>query len=301
MNINSLLYDQNPPKKSFIDMTHANSIVNLINKPTWFPRGRQRGDPSILDHFYTNKPELVKNIGLLDHGIADHLPIFTTISIHPQKRSIEQINPYTRDFRNFDSEKFNESLSRFTANDSDDLDTNFHNLHIHFLKCLDNHAPLRKRTNKELKFALKPWISNSIKRSIKKRNRLQRLSRINHPNQMNRRTKYNRYKKRLEKILFAAEVKYYSNKIDACQNKSKVLWKVINEIIRRKKGSKIVLDRLRLEDGTEIENSKNMADTLNEYFVNVGPKLAEKLPTAEKSFESYLRNSPVESFVINPT
>ena len=33
----------------------------------------------------------------------------------------------------------------------------------------------------------------------------------------------------------------------------------------------------------------------------MGPKLAEKLPTAEKSFESYLRNSPVESFVINPT
>ena len=37
------------------------------------------------------------------------------------------------------------------------------------------------------------------------------------------------------------------------------------------------------------------------YFVSVGPKLAEKLPQSQKPFESYLRNSPVDSFQINPT
>ena len=32
--------------KSFVDMMHSHSAVNLINLPTWFPRGQQPGAPS---------------------------------------------------------------------------------------------------------------------------------------------------------------------------------------------------------------------------------------------------------------
>ena len=139
-----------------------------------------------------------------------------TISLHPKKQTKEQINPYIRDFKNFNSDKFNESLSRFTVSDSDNLDTNFHNLHNHFVNCVNHHIPMRKRSKRELKFAMKPWISNSMKNSIVERNRLHRLSRIKHPNQRARITKYNKYKKTLEKILSAAEIKFYSHKMDAC-------------------------------------------------------------------------------------
>ena len=110
------------------------------------------------------------------------------------------INPYIRDFRNFDSEKFNHSLSQFTICETDDLDSSFENLHSHFLNCLNEHIPLRKRTKKESKFRFKPWISNSLKKSIKERNRLYRLSRINHQDQSQsqRKRTYNRYKKKLD-------------------------------------------------------------------------------------------------------
>ena len=52
-----------------------------------------------------------------------------------------------------------------------------------------------------------------------------------------------------------------------------------------------------------IENSLEIANELNKYFVQVGPKLADKLAPSEISFESYLSrdNSPSESFMINPT
>ena len=235
LNINSLLYDKKPNIKSFIDMMHANSTVNLINKPTWFPRGKQIGKPSLLDHFYTNKVHTVKNIGLLVNGISDHTPIIATISLHTKKNSMHSPNPYIRDFRNFDSEKFNAALARFTVSETEDLDTNFYNLHNHFVNCVNHHIPMRKRSKRELKFAMKPWISNSMKKSIVERNRLHRLSRIEHPNQRARITKYNKYKKTLEKILSAAEIKFYSHKMDACQGQSKAMWRVINEITPRKK------------------------------------------------------------------
>ena len=238
LNINSLLYDKKPNIKSFIDMMHANSTVNLINKPTWFPRGKQIGKPSLLDHFYTNKVHTVKNIGLLVNGISDHTPIIATISLHTKKNSMHSPNPYIRDFRNFDSEKFNAALARFTVSETEDLDTNFYNLHNHFVNCVNHHIPMRKRSKRELKFAMKPWISNSMKKSIVERNRLHRLSRIEHPNQRARITKYNKYKKTLEKILSAAEIKFYSHKMDACQGQSKAMWRVVNEITRRKKRPK---------------------------------------------------------------
>ena len=300
-NINSLKYDEEYNVKSFIDTVHSHSLVNLINKPTWFPRGKQPGSPSLLDHFYTNKVDTVVNIGLFGSSITDHMPIVATIGIPSKKNILQNINPYMRDFRKFDSEKFNESLNNFKYSDTDNLDVCFYNLHNHFLNCVNEHLPLKKRTKKELKFALKPWITNSIKKSINERDRLYKLSRIDHPNQKFRITKYNRYKKKLEKVLYAAENSYYSKKIEEHQNQSKDLWRTINEITKRKKKSKTVLKRLRLKNGTFTENPKDIANILNTYFVNVGPELADKLPQAQKSFESYLTNPPIDSFQINPT
>ena len=156
-------------------------------------------------------------------------------------------------------------------------------------------------TVKEMKFATKPWISNSIKKSIFRRSRLHKLSRIPHPNQAARKNKFNRYKKRLEKVLSAAEQKYYSDKIQACQNQTKAIWKIINQITKRKKTSKNSINKLKIDGGKFLENSKDIANYFNNFFVNIGPQLAEKLPLSEKSFYSYLGNSPTESFMIDPT
>ena len=103
--------------------------------------------------------------------------------------------------------------------------------------------------------------------------------------------------------MFAAQCNFYSNKIIECQNRSKALWKVINEITQRKKKTNGILQKLRLENGRFIENPSDIAKTLNEYFVNVGPNLAEKLPLSNTAFENYLNenNSPNNSFYLAPT
>ena len=105
----------------------------------------------------------------------------------------------------------------------------------------------------------------------------------------------------MEKILFAAERKYYSDKVDECQNRSKSLWRIINEITRRKNRTKTVLNKLKREDKTFAENPKEIADMLNSYFVNVGPKLAEKLPPTQIPFESFLSSSPADSLRLHNT
>ena len=75
----------------------------------------------------------------------------------------------------------------------------------------------------------------------------------------------------MEKILFAAERKYYSDKVDECQNQSKSLWRIINEITHRKSRTKTEPNKLKRENKTFAENPKEIADMLNDYFINVGP------------------------------
>ncbi len=58
---------------------------------------------------------------------------------------------------------------------------------------------------------------------------------------------------------------------------------------------------MRLENGIFVENDKDIANALNTFFTKVGPKLAEQLPIPEKTPDSYLRDSPINSFQINPT
>ena len=83
----------------------------------------------------------------------------------------------------------------------------------------------------------------------------------------------------------------------------KAKYRIPNDITKRKTKTKTVLRKLTLENGRVIENSVEIANVLNGYFVGVGPNLADKLPPSPKSFESYLRSedSPSGTFCLNPT
>ena len=40
-----------------------------------------------------------------------------------------------------------------------------------------------------------------------------------------------------------------------------------------------------------IFEEKDIANAFNNFFINVGPKLADDIPTATRSFESYVQNT----------
>ena len=50
-----------------------------------------------------------------------------------------------------------------------------------------------------------------------------------------------------------------------------------------------------IKDGTIISCPKAIVDNFNEYFFNIGPKLARDIPESNKKFSSYLKHSPSSS------
>ena len=66
------------------------------------------------------------------------------------------------------------------------------------------------------------------------------------------------------------------------QNDSKGTWRVLNQLIKRKRSSPDYPDTFQTEDGTLIKEEKNIANKFNDFFVNIGPKLASKINQPKK-------------------
>jgi hypothetical protein len=58
---------------------------------------------------------------------------------------------------------------------------------------------------------------------------------------------------------------------------------------------------LQKDSNTNFTNPVDIANKFNEYFVNVGPKLAKKIPKVNDiSYEDYLKGNYVESMFFEP-
>ena len=109
--------------------------------------------------------------------MSDHRPTLVIVNLNKNITKNTARSYFIRDMSNFDLEAFNHSLFSFfpILSTISDIDQKFEYLQAHISHCINFHAPLRKHTKKELKFADKPWISDSINISIDNKNRLYRI------------------------------------------------------------------------------------------------------------------------------
>jgi hypothetical protein len=101
--------------------------------------------------------------------------------------------------------------------------------------------------------------------------------------------------------MLLAKRKYFAHKINCCKSNAKLLWRVINDITCRKKQKQGTIPCIKLENGTTAWNQKNIADELNNYFVNIGPKLASKIKPTVNNHNYYLQNSQLNTLFLTPT
>ena len=98
---------------------------------------------------------------------------------------------------------------------------------------------------------------------------------------------YNKYKKKIEKLTFLAKRRYLANKIEVIKGNSKALWKIINEIVHRKNKRHGKISHLKINDKA-IYDPKEIANELNNYFVNIGTPLASKINPPPIDHNHYL-------------
>ena len=97
--------------------------------------------------------------------------------------------------------------------------------------------------------------------------------------------------------------KYYSEKLLQFYGDAKKTGRIMKNVIGKSKLIHSTLPRKIAINKNVIFEEKHIANAFNNFFINIGPKLAHDIPTATRYLESYVQNTnetiKEESITIN--
>ena len=79
----------------------------------------------------------------------------------------------------------------------------------------------------------------------------------------------------------------------------KKTWKTINNILGRKKNA-LIQPQFKNSHGKNSSDPQLIANDFNDFFVNIGPKLASKINSTGKEYHEYLKHSIEKSVFLSP-
>ena len=140
-------------------------------------------------------------------------------------------------------------------------------------------------------------MTSGLLKSIRHKNRLFKKQ-IKSPTPYNK-SSYRNYLNVLESTLKQAEESYFLNLFRDTKESSIKLWKCLGSIINPNKKSKQNKISKLYVDGTYITDNKTISNQMNDYFCNIGKKLANELPHRPNP-TTYLKNKVTETLFLSP-
>ena len=172
----------------------------------------------------------------------------------------------------------------FIADEQTDIDSKFSTFINHLYKCYNETYQIKTKILGSKRIQ-NPWLTVGLLNSINQKHKLYRNYKQNIiPFQL-----YLNYETYLKTLLKKAKRNYYSEKFIATANDSKGTWSLINSIINKSTKSTQSISELKINN--EISNDKKIiADTLNNYFINIGSDILAASPPSHTDFTTYLPN-----------
>ena len=292
-NSDLLKYDSNNNYKKFYDLLSSYGIFPMILLPT-----RVCGNSkTIVDNIFTNNINNSLISGNILTDISDHYSQF--ISIHNQRIDIKNINIFRRDYSNFSEKSFRDDVSiQNFDNNLIDVNEQFQDFYFKLGGCVDRHAPIKKLKPKEIKLNQKPWIHSELNKMIKIKNKLFNRKK-RQPNNDNVRRLYNLFRNRVNRELIKSKKNYYAKYFEENSNSSKKVWEGIRSIINIKNPKGTSISQIKIDERI-IEDPREIAESLNNYFVDIGKNTDMNIPINPViKPEIYLKNENLNNFIIS--
>ena len=270
-NLNLLTQTDSGNSSGFLEMFYSNNFLPLINRPT---RVTQK-TATLIDNIFTNNLDVNRKFhnGILYTDISDHFPVFHISEVENLQRQ-EKRSIYIRNHNLDNLTAFKNALSMkdwsdlYSITDPQAASTFFHNdMNMLLNSCL----PLKKVTLKLNRRS--PWITNGLRKSINKKNRLYKDSNSS----VEKKQTYITYRNRLTHLLRIAKKEYYNTLLLNYKNDLKKSWQVLNDIINKRKRKNKLPMKFK-HNNTYISDPQIIANQFNKYYINVGPTLAAKIP-----------------------
>ena len=289
------------PQIQYKNMLLSLGLKNKISKPTRITETTE----TILDHIITNLPNEITHSGILVAGVTDHLPVYALCGLCPVRPNAQK-DTYKRSITSAKKDVFLDMLGREFASlhpETNDFDPEvcLANLINAIKNTVNNVFPLIKRSKRYVKKFRKPWMTQGILNSIHTKHQLYHKylkdkSEVNWQN-------YTRHNNRLTRVKEQAQDHHHSNDFQKYSGDPKMTWKKINEILNKKRDDDKLPKRLKHKDGI-TEDPMTIANELNKHFISKRMKLAENLPTTNRSFSETMETrmqEPIPDIVLDPS
>lgn len=252
---------------SFLNTIYAYGFTPTISKPTRI----SSTSATLIDNIITNVTSTITS-GILITDLSDHLPIFIKVPARKYipKSPIHARNCTTNNIRRFVSSikenNWDDVLDKHDVNVAYDI---FYNI---VDSTYNDCFPYRKITKRGKK--KHPWITKGILTSIQRKNKLFKRY-IKNSTESNK-TSYNTYRNKLNHVIRFSKRLYFNNKFYDARNNSKNTWNIINEILHNDRKKSTYPASFKNGD-QEITNDIDIANDFNNFFINLGPSLADKI------------------------
>ena len=293
-NFDLLNYHNHNGTTDFLNNMNTLSLSPIITKPTRITDN----SATLIDNIFLNTPTNYKT-GCIINDISDHLPIFLIkkdalkININNNPVNIQYRDTKKSSMLNLLNTISNKNFGNIYSNDSVDeavagFDTILKNT---FNTC----CPIQSKTI-SYKSIKKPWITQEILVNIKKR---QNYYKLYCENKISNYT-YNRFRNFVTGQIRTSKERYFDNKFKDFQYNIKRTWKIINNILRPKSlHNKTTIINI-ICDGVIHSTDDDITECFNNFFVNVGPNIADNIPRTVKTIDNYLAGNYMQSFYFGP-
>ena len=225
------------------------------------------------------------------------------IKVHKSKPNL-----FRHNFKNLNEALFDFQLRQTDWNtileiDKKEIDSSFNNFLLTFNRLLQEHVPLKKVSNKEIKILKKPWINTRILKFIDKIYIYIyiRYIRTKHVAKKEKLFElFMTYRNSLNKITKLSKANYYSEFFEKNKKKLNKALQAIKEIININKKTLQNIQNIH-NNGKLITNHKNITNSFNNFFVNIPKQIDSKMMKINKKYQDYLLNPVVNTSYLDPT
>lgn len=266
--------------KNILSSFGFTSYINSVTRPQ---------KQTCLDHFFVNNKthgcESDIQSFIFEQSITDHYPTAITVRIENRKEAkIQKKHKKYIRYEDLKSDLGHEAWDNvYQQNNVDTMANNF----IETLKYYINKHTKTVKIKQKTGMPKKKWITQGILKSVNEKERLYKNV-LNNPGDNELRERYNQYRNKLHKIIKKSKKDYCERTISQQKNTSKALWDCVNDACNKTK-LKTKIDKIELENGDTTTDAFEIANKFNEYYSQLGQKLASEIPRPDNFSEKPIR------------
>jgi len=298
-NVDLIKYGNHLPTETFYDQISSHGFRPLVLQPSRVTSH----STTLIDNIFINDLECFSKGGNRTHSISDHFLQFCQIDIFDKNKIKNNWqNKYSRNWRIFNPREFEDELNSLDwdefLNPAHGTDLSLKIFFSKIEKLLDEMAPYKKLTRKEHGLKMSPWITSGILVSMRERDLIyEKFAKENDPAlRSSYHLSYKTYRNRIVNLIRSSKKQYFASFFEECHSNIKKTWDGIRDLINV---SKKASNRLRkiIQGDKVFTKDTDIANKMNDFFVNIGSSVEAKIPTSAKTFYDYLgANNPSTFF-----